>query len=172
MAAIASQPSRKQKIRHELAQTLILSIYLYACFGAINLYAIAVLQENHVDYNRFGLAVIKALIIAKFVMIGRALHLGERHRDKPLIHYIAYQVAMFTALVIVLSIGEEIVVALIHGRTIADALYKFSGGTWLKVVAQCAILCLVLIPYLGITAIDDTLGEDRLRRMFFGERSN
>jgi len=156
------------KLRHELTRYAAVSAYLYVCFGAIILYKAAVLRVHDIDFPILGLAIVKALILGKFILIGQALRIGERHRDKPLIYSIAYKVIGFAALLCALSVIEDVIVAKIHGRSVAEALARVSGTTWPEILASCLLLCLVLVPYFGLGAIDDALGEKRLRRMFFG----
>ena len=156
------------KLRHELIRYAVVSAYLYVCFGTIILYKAAILRAHAIDFPILGLAIVKALILGKFILAGQALHLGERHRDKPLIYGIAYKVILFAALLFALSVIEEIIVAKIHGRSIADALARVAGATWPEILASCLLLCLILVPYFGLSAIDEALGERRLHRMFFG----
>jgi len=156
------------KLRHELTRYAIVSAYLYVCFGALILYKAAILRAHDIDFPILGLAIAKALILGKFILMGETFRVGERHRDKPLIYGIAYKVVMFAALLFALSVIEEIIVAKIHGRSIEDALARVAGATWLEILASCLLLCLILVPYFGLSAIDGALGEGRLRRMFFG----
>ena len=169
MSAHAARPSRAERLRHELINHGILALYLYVCFGAINLYKWAVLSAYNIDYVIWGVAVIKALIVAKFMLIGQALHLGEKHRDKPLIYSIGYRVLLFAALVIVLSFVEEVVEAWIYGKAIGEVLSR--RGVWRVMAAQCILLSLILTPYFGLVAISEVVGPDRVRRMLFGPRS-
>ena len=156
------------KLRHELTSFAVVSAYLYVCFGAVILYKAAVLRAHDIDFPIYGLAVIKALILGKFILIGRAFGLGERHRDKPLVYLIFYQVIAFAVLLFVLSVIEEVIVGAIHGRPVSEALSHVAGATWPEILATCLLLCLILTPYFGLAAISDRLEEGRLRKMFFG----
>lgn len=156
------------KLRDELIRYAAVSAYLYVCFGVLILYKAAILKAHDIDFPIFGLAIVKALILGKFILAGQAFHLGERHRDRPLIYGVVYRVIVFAALLVVLSIVEEIIVAEIHGRSIADALSHVAGSTWPEILASCLLLLLILVPYFGLHAIDAALGDNRLRRMFFG----
>lgn len=169
MSAHVGLPSRVERLRHELMQLAIVSLYLFVCFGAIVLYKASVLRAYNINYVLYGAAAIKALVVAKFVLLGQAVRLGEKQRSKPLIYYIAYRVLLFAALILVLTLIEEIVIAWIHGKAISE---PFSNrGVWLQLGAQCILLCLILTPYFGLDAISEAFGPDRVRRMFFGPRS-
>ncbi len=167
-AASQHLPLIPARLRDELARYAIVSAYLYVCFGAIILYKAAILRAHNIDFPVLGLAVAKALILGKFIVAGRALHLGERHDDKPLIYGVLYKVAVFAALLLVLSVFEEIVVTAIHGRPLAEAFSHITGTAWPEMVVSCVLLCLILTPYFGLAAIDDGLEKGRLHRMFFG----
>ena len=62
-----------------------LAVYLYICFGAILLYKAAVLGEHGIGYTPYGLAAIKALVLAKFMLLGHAARIGERHGSGSLV---------------------------------------------------------------------------------------
>ncbi|MBP0587809.1 hypothetical protein J8J22_22380, partial [Mycobacterium tuberculosis] len=65
--------------------------------------------------------------MAKFILLGHAVHLGDRYSDRRIINVIASKALLYLALLITLSILEEIVVGLIHGRTIAASLSDLLG---------------------------------------------
>jgi hypothetical protein len=171
MTADIEKPSRAAKLRHELTRYAIVSLYLYVCFGALILFKWGVLRAHDVDYAPWGIAAVKALIVGKFILIGQAMRLGKTHRGQPLIANIAYRVLLFAAFILVLTFIEELVKAALHGEPMSAALSDIARGGWLQIVAACLLLCLILTPYFGLGAIDDALGEDRLRRMFFGPKS-
>jgi hypothetical protein len=60
-----------KKLRHELIQYGLVSVYLYICFGAMLLYKSALLHAQGIIYTPYGLAAVKALILAKFMKPGR-----------------------------------------------------------------------------------------------------
>jgi hypothetical protein len=163
------QPTLVDKLRHELVELGIISLYIYICLSAIMLYKTALLRKYSIDFTPFGIAGVKSLIIAKFIMLGHTFRLGEKQRGKPLTHFIAIQVALFAALVIALSVLEEIVVALLHHRPVAEVFVNIENGDWLLILADAVLLCLFLTPYIGLRAINDSLEPGRLHRMFFGE---
>jgi chromate transport protein ChrA len=158
-----------KKMGREVREYAVISLYLYICFGAILLYKAAVLQARGLDYAPFGLAAIKALILAKFILIGHATKLGERYREKPLIYSILHKSIVFLVLVIVLSVIEEVVAGALHGRSVAASLSEIAGGTWFEIVATALLLWLILLPYFAFRQISERLGKGRLSRMLFFE---
>jgi hypothetical protein len=166
---IHHQPTLADKLRHELVELGIISLYVYICLAAIMLYKTALLRKYSIEFTPFGIAAVKSLIIAKFIMLGHTFRLGERHRGMPLAHFVAIQVGMFAALVIALSVIEEVVVALLHHRPVAEVFVRIQDGDWLLILADAVLLCLFLTPYIGLRAINDSLEPGRLHRMFFGD---
>jgi hypothetical protein len=157
--------SVKQKLGHELEEFAVIAAYFYICFAAILFYKAAVLQAEGIGYAPYGLAVVKALILGKFVLLGHAAHVGERFAQKPLIYPVLYQSGIFLAMLIALTVVEEAVIGLIHGHTVAQSVGDIAGGTWAQIAATCFLLWLILLPYLAFRQIGKALGEGRLRRM-------
>jgi hypothetical protein len=168
---VAATQARRHRIsgilRREFSELAIISAYLYVWFGALLLFKTAILRAHGIGYAPYGLAAIKALVLAKFILIGSGLRVGERLTGMRLIHFIAYKTLTFTAFLFLLSFLEEIAIALLHGRPATEAFSDF--GTWLQITASCILLCLILIPYFGLKAIGDALGAGTLRRLFFGK---
>jgi hypothetical protein len=79
--AKVQKPTLAQRARHELAEYLTNSAYLFVCFGALLFYKSAILRSDGVEFAAFGLALVKALILGKFILVLQAIKVGER-RDK------------------------------------------------------------------------------------------
>ena len=110
-------------------QYLVVSAYLYVCFGVILLYKASVLHGQGIQFAPFGLAIVKALILGKFILIGLALKVGERETPRRLLFDILVKSLAFFLLLVALSIVEEICVGLLHGRAVHDVLAGLAGGT-------------------------------------------
>jgi hypothetical protein len=83
MEAEAQPLTGRHKLGHKLAHEMKvyagISLYLYVCFGAILLYKMSVLEAHDLSYAPYGLAAAKALILGKFLLLGQAIHIGERY---------------------------------------------------------------------------------------------
>ena len=158
------------KFVEEFKAMAALAAYLYVCFGAIILFKSAVLREAGIHYEIWGLALIKALILAKFMLIGRMLGVGTRYRDKPLIWPTLYHSLMFLIVLLVLTTLEELIVGSIHGRAVADSLNHVVGPIFFEGLAVCLIMFLILVPYSAFTCLSDVVGERETARLFFVSR--
>jgi hypothetical protein len=155
------------RVAHEMKVYAGISLYLYVCFGAILLYKESVLEAHDLSYAHYGLAAAKALILGKFLLIGQAIHIGERYKHKPLIYMVLYKSVIFLIVLVALSFLEEIIVGAIHGRTVVETMSEIAGGRWLEIAMTCALLWLILLPYFAFQQISEVLGEGKFRKMLF-----
>jgi len=92
--------------------------------AAVILMKAAVLHAEGIAFTPWGIAIVKAVVLGKFVLLGNLAHLGERFTTKPLIWPTLHKALAFVVLLIVLTIIEEAVVGLFHGRSITPT------GSW------------------------------------------
>jgi hypothetical protein len=137
-----------QRARIELIEFLGLSVYLFICFGALMAYKAAILRSVGVEFAPFGLAIVKALISAKFIMLLEALKLGERSKRTyyPLINILKTS-SLFAIFLIILTVIEELIIGAIHGKEAREILSEIAGGTLPQALAVGLLLFLVMIPY-------------------------
>jgi hypothetical protein len=160
----------RQQAVHELKELAIVAVYLYITFGAVIVMKTAVLHDQGISFAPWGIAAVKSLLLAKFILLGRAMKLGERYTDRPLIWPTLHKAFAFLVLLVVLVIIEEVVVGLFHHQSVAASLGELFGAKLYETLAGIVILLLVLIPYFAFHVLDEALGEGRLARMFFVER--
>jgi hypothetical protein len=153
------------RLREELRKYAIAFLYLYVCFSALLLFKTGVLREQGVSPLHFGLAAGKALILAKFILIGQAVGLGARTETQTLLHQIVRKVLVFLALLVVLSVLEEVVVGWLHGHSLAATLANYEARSLLELLATCLLMLLILVPFITAQEVNRALGPGRLRRV-------
>ena len=120
---------------------MVLTIYLYICLGAVMLLKTAVLRDAGISFDMWGIALIKSLLLAKFMLVGRALHIGQqRYRNEALIWPTLYQSVLTLLLLLVLDTVEGVLVGLIHKRALVNSSPSIAGPTPLQVGASCLIM--------------------------------
>jgi len=139
-------------------------------FGLFIVYKSVLLAEEHVSVAYHGLALINALAFAKVVLIGRALHLGERLDDAPLIYPTLLKSALFTVLLACCKILEDAAVGHFHGKSFQQSLSDLGGGTWKSILTLTVLLFVVLIPFFGFGELRRVVGEGKLAQLFFRSR--
>ena len=167
---INGKESLGEKVTSELREFAILSGYLYVCFTALAYFKASILQAHEIDFAPWAFAAIKAMVSAKFMLIGRALNIGEGFKSYPLIVPTLYKSCIFLILVVALTVIEEAVVGYLHGRKILDTVTGLGGGTPGQMIATCVILLLIFIPYFAFRSLADIIGNDVLRRLYFERR--
>lgn len=158
------------RVLDELKEFLIIAAYLYVCFTALAYLKAAILQAHGIAFAPFGFAAVKALICAKFMSVGHAIHLGGHTQTRALIWPTLRKSCVFLALLLVLNALEEIIVGVIHHRTIPEAMADFGGGTLNQLIATSFVMLMILIPFFAFRSLGELVGERNLVRIFFMPR--
>ena len=165
MEPTAAKITLAQRARRELIEYIVISAYLYICFGALILYKASVLRAHGIEYEAYGLALLKALVLGKFILIANTLRFGElRGVDRPILKILS-KTLLFGLLLVVLSVAEEVIVGLIHGRTIEESLGEIADGYLPQALAIGLLMMLILIPYFAFREISARLGEGNLMKL-------
>jgi hypothetical protein len=159
-----------QRATSEFKEFIVLTCYLYVTLGAVIVMKTAVLHSQGIHSVLWGVAIVKALLLAKFMLIGRAMKIGERRSVGPLIWPTLNKAVTFLVLLVVMITVEQVVVGLFHRHSIASSLYELFGPRLLETLADVLIMLLVLVPYFAFHLLDEALGVGTLRRMFFVDR--
>jgi GYF domain 2 len=177
-AAYPAKPSApkkaplSQRLKHELTEYLTISAYLYICFGSLIFYKATILHSDGIEFASFGIAIVKALVSAKFILLLHALRIGERIGGiGVLLSDILKNSVLFAVFLIALTIVEEMIVGYLHGRASQEVLSEMAGGTLPQAFAVSILMLLTLIPYFAFRGVADHLGEGVLWKLLT-ERSN
>jgi hypothetical protein len=157
----------RQRAEHELKELAIISAYLYVTLGAVILMKTAVLHTEGIAFAPLGIAIVKAVVLGKFVLLGNLVHVGGRDISGPLIWPTLRRAFAFLVLLVILTIIEEVGVGLFHHQSIAASLGELFGARLQETLAGYLIMLLVLIPFFAFRVLSEALGEGRLERMFF-----
>jgi|SRR3954452_12857639 hypothetical protein len=167
---ISAKATLHQRAMHELKEFAILFVYLYITIGAVVLLKAAVLHTQGIDSVVWGVTVIKAAVLAKFMMLGYVMKIGERNTTRPLIWPALHKALGFLVLLIIMTIIEEAVVGLFHRQPIASSLATLAGPRLEETLAGYLVMLLVLVPFFAFRVLGEALGEGRLTKMFFVQR--
>ena len=126
-----------QRAMHELKEVVFITLYLYVTFGAVILMKTAVLHTQGVEFTPWGIAIVKAVVLAKFMLLGEAMRIGGRSTTGPLIWPTLQKAFGLLVLLIIMTIIEEAVVGLrpppVDRRLARRTLWFSPGGNarWL-----------------------------------------
>ena len=77
MNRLPSKAAIAERAETEAKELFFLTLYLFIVFSALVFLKSAIMEADGVHWGYWGFAAIKAILVAKFMLIGRALHIGE-----------------------------------------------------------------------------------------------
>lgn len=164
------KPALRDRVKAEFKELFYISAYLLIVFSALTFYKSAILETASVRWLPWGFAVVKSLVLAKFIMIGHALHVGEGHGTKPLIWQIVHKSLAFLILCAGFTVIEEATVGFFDGKTFSESMAEVGGGTTEEMIATTIIMFLIFLPLFGYRALSEVMGQNALFRTIFVER--
>ncbi len=165
-----SESGLRERALEELRLYVGLSLYLYVCFAALMLYQDSVLQSVGHGLLPHGIAVIKALVLGKFLLIGRALGAGTRIPVSTVAGRIVLRTALLVLVLALLVLLEELLVGRLHGRAFATTVAELAGNPGLEHAAKGLVMTLILLPLVALEETGRALGPGVLRRALFARR--
>ena len=128
------------------------------------------MEADGVHWGYWGFAAIKAILIAKFILIGRALHIGEGLRQAAhladavqghRLHHLRRHPQRDRGR------GDR------HGgarQDFSQSIADLGGGTVKEMIATEFIVFLVFVPLFAFGALSEAMEDKALVRAFFVER--
>ena len=161
----------KQKIIHELVEYWLIVLYLAIFFGVFTNYRRLILAHYHISYEAYGFSVIKALVLAKVILVAESLRLGRGFKDKPLIVPTLYKAFLFTVCVAVFNVVESMIRSFIHGSGLMGAVSEFTSRFDDELLAGALVVFFSFIPFFAVRELGQVLGEGTISKLFFRKRS-
>ena len=162
----------KEKILHEFVEYWINVCYLTLVFAAFTQYRRFILAAHDITYTEYGFAVIKALVLAKVIMIGAVFRLGRGLEDKPLIYPTLYKTIVFTLFLALFTVLEHVIMGIWHGAGFTGGLVEFLEKGPYELVANSLILFVAFMPFFGVKELGRVFGQDKIRALFFRRRTD
>ncbi|MEI8179424.1 hypothetical protein [Aestuariivirga sp.] len=167
----ARTESLKERAIAEMKIYLAVTLYLWVLLALFALYKRALLNENGIDYWRQGSAIVNALILGKVLLIGEILKLGDGLRKRALVWVVLGKAALFTALLMLFHVVEEVIRALIKGLPFAESILSIGGGSWFGVFVYAAVMFVMLMPLAAFCELSFVLGSGAMWRLMTGSET-
>jgi hypothetical protein len=164
-----ARPSLKQKVRRETKEFVTIFLYLVLLIGAFNIYRWLLMAEYHVGYFVYGYSLVEALILAKVIIVGEGLEIGERFADKPLIFPTLYKTMLFALCVLVLGILERVITGFFHRESVTGVFQEVIRGRY-EILARVLVMFVAFIPFFAFRETMRVLREVKLFDLFFRSR--
>jgi hypothetical protein len=156
--------SVKQKVANEFEELAIITLYLAFFFCALATYSMLLLDKFHISYFVYGTALLNAVVIAKVILIGEAVHAGTRFEGKALLNSAIWKAFVFGLLVFAFHILEEMIKHLVHGKGLAGAFHNIRID---DLLARTVIIFCTFIPLFAFRELRRVMGQDSFRALFF-----
>jgi hypothetical protein len=163
--------SVKRKVLHELRHLAAIFVYLSTFFIVFRVYTRMVLAEYEIDYFAYGLSLLKSLALAKIILTGQALGLGERFRARPLILPTLYKTVVFSVFTLAFEVLEHLLLGWVRGRSAAEVVAEFLDKGWAYHLAMTMVVFVAFLPFFAFRETERVLGEGRLQDLFFRGRT-
>jgi hypothetical protein len=145
-------------------------LYLWILFALFALHKSILLPDEGIIYGQ-GFAVVNAFVLAKVMLVGDNLHVGEKFDTRPLVYPVLFKSALFAIILVCFDLIEEIVVGSWRGKSIAESIWSVGGGTLEGILSVGVIMFVVLIPYFAFREMAKVVGERQMRELLFVRRT-
>ncbi|MGZ6139921.1 MAG: hypothetical protein ACXWLA_04565 [Myxococcaceae bacterium] len=167
--------SEKTEHRHELKRRVVddfkkylaVAVFLFFFFGSVTTYRRLILAEYQIGYLEYGWGLVKALVLAKVILIGEIFHLGKRFEGRRMIWVILGKTLLFGLFILAFALCEHVVSALFHHRAMKDefTLTRAQGD---ELLARVQLEVVALLPLFAFKELDRVLGEGKMASLLFG----
>ena len=164
----SSKPTLKERAIEELHTFKVVASYLFACLAVLMFYESTLPGGAEAGVFNLGTAAIKAAILAKFLLLGQALGVGEKTRFTHLGPAIFAKSVQLWLLVIALSVVEELLVGWYHGKSFGATLADYESRSIAHMLAKSLVVLLVLLPLIATKESRLSLAHGVLRRILAG----
>ena len=162
--------SIKEKLIEEAKKAFRLTLYLGTWFCAIAFMAATALEERPIPLSIFGLALIKAALCAKFMLIAQAAYPIKLKKDKGIVNSLLLESLFYILVVIALNYLESGLHGLINGKPFIASMFEFGHAEPLRLLAVAIVYWLIIWPYLIFVGINLELGNTATLSILFGKK--
>jgi len=162
----------RKKIVQEMTEYYINFTYMAFFFGIFAIYRDLVVAGYEISYWSYGFILVKALVLAKLIMIGDIMGLGRGLEDRPLIFPTLYKSIIFVVWVACFSVLEHMIEGFIHGKGLAGGFDELLRTGWDELLARCLVTFLAFIPFFAFRELERVLGEGKIRALFLRRRAD
>ena len=157
----------KQKLFLEMTAYWINVAYLTLLFSAFTSYRRLILAHYDITYSNWGISFIKAMVLAKVVMVGGLFHFSRKLEKKPLILATILNSFLFTVWVALFAAVESALRGLIHGKDLSGALDHLLSEGMHEFYAKCLVVFVAFIPFFAFKELGRVLGKGIIWGLFF-----
>ena len=158
---------KKSRFFTEFCRFWCYTILLTLFFSAFALYRRLILGMYEIDYLHYEYSFFESLGLAKIIIIGQMLKLGERFESRPLAVTTFCKTVLFSLFVFIFSVLEYVVVDLFHGKSFAKSFETLQATGFDEVLAKILVMSFFFLFFFAFLELSRALGKNRLFELFF-----
>jgi len=162
----------KKKIEAEAKQAFTLTVYFSIWFCALTLLAATTLDKHPIPLSLFGIAIIKAGLCAKFMLIAQAIFPINVEKSNGIIKSLFLESILYLLVVLGLNYIEAGIEGVIHGKNFLDSMASFGQKNPLHILAMSLVYWLIVWPYLVLIGMKLALGTNTILTILFGRKNS
>ena len=159
--------SFKEKAAEELRLMLMITAFLAAVFVSFLTYRRLISRQYGVTSFHYGFALLEALIVAKVILIGKAIGIGGKPTRRALILGALRDSVIYAVLVGIFAILEHVVEGLFHHESLSESLQKMLDQGIYEILGRMLIMFVAFIPFFTLWELNRALGERSLLELLF-----
>lgn len=167
MHAAESPKSLRVRLWEETRLMLWVFLYIFLFLAALAAYRAVLLGAKGAPLSTILQCFIEAMVIAKVMVIGNALKLGDRFHLRRRSLRVLLRAASFTIFTLLFSGVEEWVKGLYHGQSTSQILQDLRALGPQLVLARAVVLFIFFLPLFLIWEVCRILGEAKAIVLFF-----
>jgi hypothetical protein len=162
----SEKAGKNEKIVHELRELGAIFLYLALYFMVLRTYTHLILLERQISYVAYGLTLLKALVLAKVILLGETFGMGQRFHNRPLIIPTLYNTVVFSILALAFEIVEHLILGQFHGKSVSEVLTEIMEKGWPHMAGMTLVIFVSFLPFFAFRALERAIGEGRLKEVF------
>jgi len=167
MTTETASSSFKEKAIEEFRMFWVIAVYLAVMLAAFAWYRRFVLSAAGISYFHYWAAVIEALILAKVILIGQALHLGKRFEGSRLFLSVIMKSVVFGVFIAIFGMLEHVIEGLVHRDRWDQIAHNLVSAGRDEILARTVMAIVVLVPFFAFWETDRVMGNHKLFELFF-----
>jgi len=157
-------------IVHELKEAVYPTIFFLVAFHIMAFVKTLLLDAYSVTLASATIATVGAITVAKAILILDSLAIANKFSTKPLIYEVLWKTLLYTVLVIIFRILEELIPLWSKYGDLGTAVDNLTEEvSWPYIFATQIMLVVIIILYNVFTTLDRHFGEGTVRSAMFGE---
>ena len=162
----------KEKMEAEAKKAFALTVYFGVWFCALAFLGSTTLGTHPVSLSIFGIAIIKAGLCAKFMLIAQAIFPIRVSKTNGIIKSLFLESIFYILVVLGLNYIEAGIEGLIHGKNFLESMSTFGEKNPVHVLAMSIVYWLIVWPYLVLVGMRLALGTNATLAILFGRKNS